>query len=360
MKYALISDIHANLDALEQVLKDARAHGAEQIVCLGDVVGYGPRPAETLARVREACAVVLAGNHDDAVSERADSSAFIDLAADAVQRHREALAPDARAWLKTLPYTAGIDGAVCTHGDLCDPPRFYYISDENDAAANFGATDAQLVFAGHTHVPGIFLVGRSGTVYRTEPQDFILESGKRYIVNPGSVGYPRETDGQCYSSYVLYDTDERSVAFRFLPFSVASVMQRGQTPRRLRARTLAALLAAVAAVAALVAFALAPRVEVAEDPALLVDTRTLPLEPDLRHVRANLELAKGSVPVVLRVAFLGRDDAPLATESLTVKKSCGKEIKVPAGAVQAVFDAVKVSAADEPVLQAFRPTASTR
>lgn len=360
MKYALISDIHANLDALEQVLKDARAQGAEQIVCLGDVVGYGPRPAETLARVREACAVVLAGNHDDAVSGRADSSAFIDLAADAVQRHREALSPDARAWLKALPYTAEIDGAVCTHGDLCDPPRFYYVSEENDAAANFGATGTPLIFVGHTHVPCLFLVGRSGTVYHTAPQDFTLEDGKRYIVNTGSVGYPRETAGQCHSSYVLYDSVERTVTYRFLPFSVASVMQRGQTPRRLRKRTLAALVAAVAALAALAAFWLAPRVEVAEDPTRLVATRTMPLAPDLRHVRANLELAKGSVPVVLRVAFLGKDDAPLATESLTVKRSCGKEIKVPAGAVQAVFDAVKVNAADAPVLQAFRPTASTR
>ena len=130
MKYALISDVHANLDALEKVLKDAQALGAEEIVCLGDIVGYGPRPAETLARVRETCAVVLAGNHDDAVSGRGDSSTFIDLAGDAVQRHREALTPDVLAWLKSLPYTATIDGARCTHGDLFDPPKFYYIEDE--------------------------------------------------------------------------------------------------------------------------------------------------------------------------------------------------------------------------------------
>ena len=81
MRYAIISDIHANLEALERVLADAKSCGAERIICLGDVVGYGPRPAETLARVRSACAAIVAGNHDDAVSGRMDASDFIDLAA---------------------------------------------------------------------------------------------------------------------------------------------------------------------------------------------------------------------------------------------------------------------------------------
>lgn len=360
MKYALVSDIHANLDAFEKVLEDARALGAGEIVCLGDVVGYGPRPAETLARVRETCPVVLAGNHDDAVSGRGDSSSFIDLAGDAVQRHREALSPDDLAWLKGLPYTATIDGAVCTHGDFVDPPRFYYVEDAKDAAANFGATDAQLAFAGHTHVPGIFLVGRSGTVYRTGAQDFTLEDGKRYIVNPGSVGYPRESNGRCCSSYVLYDAAARTVTFRFLPFSVASVMQRGLSPKRTRKAVLALLAAAAALVAGVAAFLLAPKVEVAEDPALLLDTRTLPLADDLRHVRANLELARGSVPVLLRATFTDADGAPLATESITVRKSSTKEMKVPAGARQVLFDALKVKPEDKPVLQSFAPTASVR
>ena len=358
MKFAVISDIHANLEALERVLRDARAQGAEAVVCLGDVVGYGPRPAETLERVRTACATVLAGNHDDAVSGRSDADSFVDLAADAVQRHREALAPDALAWLKGLPYTAEIDGARCTHGDVFDPPKFYYIEDEKDAAANFSATDAQLVFAGHTHVPALFLVGQSGTVYKTDAQDFTLEDGKRYIVNPGSVGYPREANGQCHSSYVLYDSAERTVTFRFLPFSVASVMQRGPSPKRTRKVVIAAIAAAAALVAGLSAFLLAPKV--AEDPALLVDTRTVPLEPDLRHVRANLELEKGSQPVLLRVTFLDGENKPLGTESLTVKKSSTREFKVPAGAGQVLFDALRIKADDAPQIQSFKPTASVR
>ena len=214
MIYAIVSDIHANLDALDRVLADARACGAERVVCLGDVVGYGPRPAEAVARVREACAATVAGNHDDAVSGRMDAADFIDLAGDAVRRHRDALSPDALAWLAALPYSASIEGAALAHGDATDPAKFYYVESEDDARANFEATDAQLLFVGHTHVPCVFLTGASGAVYRITAQDFTLEDGKRYIVNPGSVGYPRETDGKCMSSYVIYDSAEKTVCSR--------------------------------------------------------------------------------------------------------------------------------------------------
>ena len=198
MKYAVISDLHANESALRRVLADAKSHGADRVVCLGDIVGYGPLPAETLALARKSCVATVAGNHDDAVCGRHGDDTFTGLARDAVRRHREALQPADIAWLKSLPYTCEFGRAVAAHGDLFDPQKFYYVENESDAAATFDATDAQLVFVGHTHVPAIFLVGRSGNVYKTEPQDFTLEDGKRYIVNPGSVGYPRESGGKCF------------------------------------------------------------------------------------------------------------------------------------------------------------------
>ncbi|MGN0854714.1 MAG: metallophosphoesterase family protein [Kiritimatiellia bacterium] len=360
MKYAILSDIHANLDALDAVLADARAQGAGQIVCLGDIVGYGPCPAEALARIRAVCTQVIAGNHDDAVSARGNASAFIDLAADAARRHREALDGAARAWLGNLPYTVEIEGALCTHGDIVDPPEFRYIEGEKDAAANFAACPAQLLFVGHTHVPRLFLVGRSGTVYKTDAQDFTLEDGKRYIVNPGSVGYPREANGRCYSSYVLYDSAERTVAYRFLPFSVASVMQRGPTPKRMRKMAIAALVAVAAVGAGLAAFWLTPRVTVADDLAQPLATRTVPLAADLRRIRANLTLAKGSAPVLLRVSFLDRNQTPLTTKWLTVKKFSEREFSIPDAAAQVVFDALKLKAGDQPVIQSFSPAPSAR
>ncbi len=366
MRCAIISDIHANADALERVLADARGQGVDQIVCLGDVVGYGPRPAETVARVRTACAVTLAGNHDDAVSGRGDASTFIDLAGDAVARHRAALSADDLAWLKELPWACELGDAIAAHGDVCDPPKFYYVEDEEDARANFAATDAPLVFVGHTHVPGIFLTGNSGAVYRLPPQDFTVEDGKRYIVNPGSVGYPRETDGRCLSSYIVYDPAERTVRFRFLPFSVASVMQRGKEPRRIRKRVLAACAAAIGLLCAALAWVLAPTTEVtvneitvAEDPALVLARETLAPLAGCKNLRANLVLARGSAPVKLTIVTRDAADRPLATDTITVKASSKKEIKLPPGAARAELTAAKFTPDAAVTIKSFAPTAST-
>ena len=202
MVYAIISDVHANAIALSAVLEDARRCGAKKLLCLGDVVGYGPEPESTVSTIRARAAFTLAGNHDDAVAGRLDASDFIDLAADAVSRHREALSEENLAWLKSLPYTYNGKSFLCAHGDFTSPRTFEYVSDEQEAAANFAATKAQLMFVGHSHVPGIFLTGASGKVYSLPPTDFTLEDGKRYIVNPGSVGYPRTNGNICESTYV--------------------------------------------------------------------------------------------------------------------------------------------------------------
>ncbi len=361
MKYAIISDIHANVTALECVLADARANGAEKIVCLGDVVGYGPLPAEAVALVRRECFIVLAGNHDDAVSGRGDSSTFIDLAKEAVERHRAALSDEDVAWLKSLPYTCTIDKAVAAHGDVFDPPKFYYILDENGAEANFAKTDARLVFVGHTHEPAIFVTGRSGAVYKTDAQDFTIEEHKRYIVNPGSVGYPRESGGRCFSSYVLYDSAEGTVTFRYLPFQVSSVMQRGDAKRIVGRRIVAAVAAVVAIVVAAVVWALVPKtVEVVDDPALVVAEKSIPLDPDLKHVSANITLARESDPVQLRIVFESPSGTVVGVESLTVRQSSKRGVKVPDGSARARFTALKARPEERPAIVFFAPSASTK
>ena len=361
MKYAIISDIHANLTALKNVISDAKACRVDKFVCLGDVVGYGPQPAETLALVRDTCFVTLAGNHDDAVSGRGDSSTFIDLAKDAVERHRAALSEGDIEWLKNLPYTCTLDKAIASHGDVFDPQKFYYILDETGAEANFAKTDARLVFVGHTHVAAIFLTGRSGRVYKTEPQDFTIEDHKRYIVNPGSVGYPRDSDGQCYSSYVIYDSTERTVSFRYLPFEVSSVMQRGGDKWRTRRSAIIAASCAAALLAALAVWAIVPKsYDVEEDPALVVDRRELALDSDLRKVSANLTLAKDSDPVQLKIVFETPSGAVCGVESMTVKQTSKKGFKIPDGAAKASFTLVKPRKEDAPKVVFFAPSATTK
>ena len=218
MRYAIISDVHANEAALRAVLTDANDARAEKVICLGDVLGYGPDPVAALELVYRRVHVCLAGNHDDAVCGRFPVEDFTDFAAEAVKRHRAAITQKAIDWLRHLPYTCAFEGFACVHGDFADPKHFDYILEPQDAVPSWSERSEPLLFVGHTHQPGIFVIGASGTPHRLDGMDFTLEDGKRYIVNPGSVGYPRS--GACRSSYCIYDDQSRTVFFRTLPFDL--------------------------------------------------------------------------------------------------------------------------------------------
>jgi len=364
MLYAILSDVHANADAFRRAVADARAKGAERLVCLGDVVGYGPDPQEAVNLVRSTCSDVVAGNHDDAVSGRIDPKDFSELARQAVVRHRAALSGDGLNWLRSLPRVLTGEGFVAAHGDLTEPERFLYVQDETDAASNFQARDFQLAFVGHTHTPRMFLTGSSGTVYKMPPTDFALEDGKRYIVNPGSVGFPRETDGTCLSSYALYDSERREVTFHALPFEVSSVMQHDR-PKSARRRLL--LAAAGAGLAALVGAACLlaatrpkpPRQE--QTPAPQTDSQVfrskeIDVAPGMRRLLPNLKLDKASAPVILRASFFDRHSHALYDKMLEVKRSRTQSYKLPKGTVKAKLELLRKNAADEPLLIDFSPT----
>ncbi len=218
MKYAIISDIHANEDALSAVLTDARDERVDKIICLGDVLGYGPDAAAALELIYREAHICLAGNHDDAAAGRFPIEDFTEFAESVIKRHRTMLKPKALEWLGRLPYTCELDGFACAHANFVKPEGFDYILEEGDAKLSFDARKEQLLFVGHSHEPCMFVLGASGVPHKLEAGDFVLEEGKRYIVNPGSVGYPRS--GNCRSSYCIYDTEAKSVYFRSLPFEI--------------------------------------------------------------------------------------------------------------------------------------------
>lgn len=223
MRYAIVSDLHANQAAWQTVLTDIADLKADKIICLGDVVGYGPNPVEVLESVYRMVNVTLQGNHDAAVCGRINTATFSPRAAAAVNRHKDQLAASALAWLRQLPLVHVEPAFRCAHGDFSDPSDFRYIVDPKDALPSFQATTEQLLFVGHSHLPGIYVIGASGTPHFVSSCDFELEAGKRYIINPGSVGYPRA--GDCRSSYCLYDDATRTVSFRQLPFDSAGYRQ---------------------------------------------------------------------------------------------------------------------------------------
>ena len=223
MLYAIVSDVHANLAAWKVVLTDLTDLKADRIICLGDVVGYGPDPVEVLESVYRHVHVTLMGNHDAVGCGVQNDADFSPRAKQAIRGQRKLLSPAAILWLRKLPFVHAEAGFRCTHGSFEDPKSFHYIIEPRDALASWESCTEQLMFVGHTHMPGIYVIGASGTPHFLPPFDFILEEGKRYIVNPGSVGYPRV--GDCRSSYCLYNSETKEIRFRQLPFDTAGYQE---------------------------------------------------------------------------------------------------------------------------------------
>jgi len=364
MKWAIISDVHANPYALRKVLEDAGRMGAVAFACLGDTVGYGPEPGPALRKVREICAGhAVAGNNDAAVCRKMRTENFAGLAADAVRRHRGELSRDDIAYLAGLPYTMRLDGcAICAHGDIFDPEKFYYIETAEDAAANFAKMDCPVLFVGHTHVPKVFVQDAEGRIAEEQPGSFALREGCRYIVNAGSVGYPKQQNGTCQSTYVLYDQEKRTVEYRAIPFDVSSVMER---TKRSLGRTAALAAAAVLTSAALLsAAALFMRGQEEPPAGLRQHAASLPIyEKEIEIpfgaelLRPNLKLAPGSPAVTLKVEFLGPKDSLLWEKIQTVRKSANQKTKIPRGAVRARLSVLKQSERDIPLIHLFEPAA---
>ncbi|NQT94761.1 MAG: metallophosphoesterase family protein [Lentisphaerae bacterium] len=218
MRLAVVSDLHANLQAWNAVLLDIRSLKVDRIVCLGDIVGYGPDPVKVLESVHANINHFVLGNHDAAVSGQMDDSLFNDDARNIIAWTRERVGENAASFLRTLPLSLDAKMFRCTHGEFSEPGAFNYIIDPADAMASWKTVDHPLLFVGHTHDPAIFLLGPSGTPHAVEPQDFEIETEKRYIVNVGSVGQPR--DGDARACYCVHDTRARTVCWRRVPFDI--------------------------------------------------------------------------------------------------------------------------------------------
>ncbi len=219
MRYAVLSDIHGNLEALRAVLADA-AHHADDVLCLGDVVGYGADPGPCVDLIGSRARRVVAGNHEHAVIGRMDLSWFNRYARAAAEWTREQLDGDATAYLDALPLTATVDDATLVHASPRQPQEWDYLVTEDDGLAAFGAFDTRLCFVGHSHVPAMWSFGSSGPDYARGDVSISLDAGRRYIVNVGSVGQPRDRDVR--AAYAVWDVDARRIAVRRVPYDVGA------------------------------------------------------------------------------------------------------------------------------------------
>jgi predicted phosphodiesterase len=232
MRVAVISDIHGNLHALEAVLADIDRQAPDEIWCLGDVVGYGPRPNECVALTRERAALALCGNHDLAVVGSLSVAEFSGDAAAAVRWTQGELANEHAAWLRSLSPSGTRDDVELFHGSARDPVWEYVLSEEL-ALASLLQTTAPLVLVGHSHVALALSWDDESIEGGLAPADTEApEPGKRWLLNPGSVGQPR--DGDARAAYLLIDVGARRGTFRRVPYEIeltqAEIRERGLPP----------------------------------------------------------------------------------------------------------------------------------
>lgn len=221
--FAVLGDIHSNLDALEAVLNDCREQGVTDFLCTGDIVGYNACPRECLQIIRELGCPVVMGNHDHYVSSVQDLSDFNPHAAAVIEWTRSQITDEEMEYLAALPFSVTKIGITLVHATLDNPEAFGYVFDHLQAEAHFVHQIAPLCFHGHTHCPMIY-EKQLGAVYRIDAQDFSLPIGRKYFINVGSVGQPR--DGDPRAAYVLYNPNGRKVCFRRVEYDIAAAQAR--------------------------------------------------------------------------------------------------------------------------------------
>ncbi len=229
MKYAIISDIHANLQALNAVFADMQPY-ADAVVCLGDIVGYNANPIECLEIIKQRCDVVIAGNHDQAACGVRLYDDFSAYAREAMDWTRAQLTPEWIHYLRSLPCTAEFgDCWMAAHGSPRETDEYLFHSthfEESFAHLYAYMSDRRACFVGHTHLPMIWECTTAGLVTPTLVNNLVtqMQSQHRYIINPGSVGQPRY--GGPEASYVLLDSETLVVEFRFVPYDVTAAQER--------------------------------------------------------------------------------------------------------------------------------------
>ena len=222
MRIALFGDIHANLEALEAVLEDAKSQACTEWVCLGDIVGYNANPSECLEIVRSMACPVVKGNHDEDAGGDHSLENMNPTAAQALEWTREQLTSEQREWLHKLRMVRQVEDFTVVHSTLDQPQSWNYVTNKFDAMSNFSYQFTQVCFHGHTHVPRLFV--RAARVKEIHGDSLAIEDGMKYFINVGSVGQPR--DGDPRSAYAIYDLSNRTVTIRRVEYDRPTTQQK--------------------------------------------------------------------------------------------------------------------------------------
>lgn len=222
MRFGIFGDIHSNLEGLEAVIEDMLSQNVTHTVCLGDIVGYNANPAECLEKVRALGCPIVKGNHDEEASEDRDISHFNELAFVSMQYSRQQLSDEQKQFLRSLPLQRPVANFTVVHATLDGPAKWGYVFTSMEAEASFNYQRTQICFFGHTHVPHVFI--RDTKVHEFFYRKIDIKPDKRYFVNVGSVGQPR--DGDWRSAYAIYDTNENTIELRRVAYDLPKAQQK--------------------------------------------------------------------------------------------------------------------------------------
>lgn len=218
MRYAIISDIHGNLEAFRAVLDALSGERIDAYLSMGDVVGYGADPKECLKLLKSLePQVLIAGNHEWGVLGQLEMEDFNDLARDAVIWTRNILDKDEIEYIKSFQLVHEDESMTLVHGTLNMPEEFYYIFDADDAYATMNQMKNYLCFTAHTHVPAVFRSDHD-KIETPEEKNIKIDTDRRYVINAGSIGQPR--DGDRRAAYAIYDDEESVVELKRVEYDV--------------------------------------------------------------------------------------------------------------------------------------------
>ncbi len=225
---AFLSDVHGNIDALDAVLADIKQWPCRAVICLGDIVGYGPAPAACVQEVMESCRITVRGNHESLLEQLSteESRQWSPVVRRPLEIADSQLDEPQRKWLEGLPLTGAIGSDVSfSHASLSDPADYHYIHDYEEAAEHFRVQRTPVSFHGHTHVPVIWEQNANDIRVTPAPaKSFHLSAKGRYAINVGSVGQPRDDEPR--ACYVLFDPEMRLVIYRRVSYDLDRALER--------------------------------------------------------------------------------------------------------------------------------------
>lgn len=219
MRLAIISDIHANLEALTATLLDIDAQNVNQIYCLGDIVGYGADPVACLELVRKRCPEALMGNHEHAVLGLLSPSQLNDIARNSLSWTADQLTDEHKSFLTSLKTDLVVDKLHLVHASPWEPTRWHYVLTDDAAINALDNARTNLCLIGHTHLPVIFSRAENGSVRKRIGHDFLPDPDQKYIVNTGSVGQPRDNNPR--ACYLIYDSEAYQISYHRVEYDIA-------------------------------------------------------------------------------------------------------------------------------------------